>query len=263
MALAHELNPADNKGNLSEESSGTTFGEMIRDYQPMEGVTWRFGKPNYARVNKTYFQHRAKPHQEGSLEAVVSKIVKNWEVESHHIDDIHKWQTMDITKFKAAVNGGCPVGAQVMADVGPYNMLLGETKDYSGSAHTFASSNQVFSSTFTEGFAWECLEVFSGPPNVLFKWRHFGPYTGTFTDKSGKQYKGNGEMFNLIGMCMAKVNEKLVIESLDIYYNPEDMIRPLTTTMVDASSRVLGGDEADDTTAGGACTSGGSGCAVM
>eukprot|EP00440_Ansanella_granifera_P043359 gb/GFBE01047000.1/.p1 GENE.gb/GFBE01047000.1/~~gb/GFBE01047000.1/.p1 ORF type:complete len:262 (+),score=90.24 gb/GFBE01047000.1/:1-786(+) len=261
MALAHELNPKDNKGNLSEESSGKPFGEIIRDYQPLPDTIWRFGKPNYARVNKTYFQHRSMMHQEGSLEAVVSKLVKNWEVESHHIAEIHQWQTMDISKFKAAVNGGCPCNAQFMADVGPYNMLLGETKDYSGAGHTFATSNQVFSSTLPEGFAFEVLEVFSPPPNVLFKWRHFGPYTGIFTDKNGKQYKGNGEMFNLIGMCLAKVNEKLVIEMLDIYYNPEDMIKPLVTN-VDPTFRPMSSNEADDGPKGTACSKDG-GCALM
>jgi len=264
MALAHELNKADNKGNLGEESSGVRFGEVIRDYQPLPDVTWRFGRPNYARVNETYFQHRTKLHAEGSLEAVVSKIVKNWEVESHHIAEPHQWKTMDVSKFKAAVNGGCPANAQVMADIGPYNLLLGETKDYSGSSQSFEDSNKTFSATFTEGFAWEVLEVYSGPPNVVFKWRHFGPYTGTFTDKTGKQYKGNGEMFNLIGMCLAKVNEKIVIESLDIYYNPEDMIRPLTESMVDPSFHVLAANEGDEKGKGygGGCNDS-SNCSVM
>eukprot|EP00933_Yihiella_yeosuensis_P042810 TRINITY_DN3747_c0_g1_i2.p1 TRINITY_DN3747_c0_g1~~TRINITY_DN3747_c0_g1_i2.p1 ORF type:complete len:231 (+),score=61.24 TRINITY_DN3747_c0_g1_i2:79-771(+) len=227
MALYSELNKADNKGSLSEESKGLAFGEMIRDYEPLPDTVWRFGKPNYARVNKTYFEHRTRMHLEGSLESVVSKIVKNWEVESHHIADIHQWQTMDITKFQAALNGGCPANAQLMADIGPYNMLLGETKDYSSKANTFESSNKIFSETFPEGFAWECLEVYSGPPTVSFKWRHFGKLAGKFTDKTGKTHQGNGEMFNLIGMCIAKVNEELKIESLDIYYNPNDMIQPL------------------------------------
>jgi len=35
MALAQELNKADNKGPLSEESSGKPFGEVIRDYKPL------------------------------------------------------------------------------------------------------------------------------------------------------------------------------------------------------------------------------------
>eukprot|EP00931_Biecheleriopsis_adriatica_P001821 TRINITY_DN10228_c0_g5_i1.p1 TRINITY_DN10228_c0_g5~~TRINITY_DN10228_c0_g5_i1.p1 ORF type:complete len:232 (+),score=65.28 TRINITY_DN10228_c0_g5_i1:77-772(+) len=229
MALAHELDASVTTGSLSDESKGLSNGEMIRDYEPLPDVKWRFGKPNYARVNKFYFENRVMKHPEGSLESVVTKIVKNWEVESHHIADPHQWKTMDISKFQAAVNGGCPANAQLMADIGPYNLLIGETADYSSKANTFEASNKNFSSTFPEGFAWEVLEVFSGPPTVTFKWRHFGKMSGTYTDKSGKEHKGNGEMLNLIGLCIAKVNEELKIESLDIYYNPTDMIKPLVT----------------------------------
>eukprot|EP00931_Biecheleriopsis_adriatica_P001819 TRINITY_DN10228_c0_g4_i1.p1 TRINITY_DN10228_c0_g4~~TRINITY_DN10228_c0_g4_i1.p1 ORF type:complete len:281 (+),score=35.57 TRINITY_DN10228_c0_g4_i1:53-844(+) len=243
MALAQELDPKDTTGNLSEESTGQAFGELIRDYQPNPGTVWRFGKPNYARVNKTYFEHRTIEHESGSLEAVVSKIVKNWEVESHHIADIHQWKTMDISKFKAGLNGGCPCSAQKMAEIGPYNMLLGETSSYSARSHSFSSSNKVFSETFPEGFAWECLEVYSGPPSVLFKWRHFGKYSGTFTDKNMRQYKGNGKMFSLIGMCVAKVTASGQIAALDVYYNPEDMLSPLTSTMVDPTWRANNPDD--------------------
>jgi len=232
MALYKDLNPKDNKGDLSDESRGAKYGEIIRDYPVSPDIVWRFGKPNYARVNQTYFQYRTMMWAEGSLESVVTKIVKNWEVESHHIADIHQWKTMDITKFKAALNGGCPCSAQLMADIGPYNMLLGETKDYSSAGHSFETSNKVFSESLPEGFAWEVLEVYSGPPNVSFKWRHFGKMTGVYTDnKTGKQYKGSGNMLNLIGMCIARVNESLVIESLDIYYRPDDMIDQLTGKM--------------------------------
>jgi len=226
MALAHELDKSVDTGSLSDESKGLTFGEMIRDYEPLPDTKWRFGKPNYARVNKFYFENRVMKHKEGSLEAVVTNIVKNWEVESHHIANPHQWKTMDVSKFQAAVNGGCPANAQLMADIGPYNLLIGETADYTGKV-SFEDSNKNFSSTFPEGFAWEVLEVYSGPPTVTFKWRHFGKMSGTFTDKTGKEHKGNGEMLNLIGMCIAKVNEELKIESLDIYYSPNDMIKPL------------------------------------
>eukprot|EP00930_Biecheleria_cincta_P081708 TRINITY_DN709_c0_g1_i1.p1 TRINITY_DN709_c0_g1~~TRINITY_DN709_c0_g1_i1.p1 ORF type:complete len:230 (+),score=47.84 TRINITY_DN709_c0_g1_i1:110-799(+) len=226
MALAHELDKSVETGSLSDESKGMTYGELIRDYEPLPDTKWRFGKPNYARVNKFYFQNRTMKHKEGSLEAVVQNLVKNWEVESHHIANPHQWKTMDVSKFQAAVNGGCPCNAQLMADVGPYNMLIGETADYTGKV-SFEDSNKNFSSSLPEGFAFEVLEVYSGPPTVTFKWRHFGKMSGTFTDRNGKQHKGNGEMLNLIGMCIAKVNEELKIESLDIYYCPNDMIKPL------------------------------------
>lgn len=261
MALAGELNVND-QGPLSEESFGKPYGEIIRDYEVMPDVKWRFGKPNYARVNKFYFQHRQKIHPEGSLEAVVSKVVKNWEVESHHIADPKQWKTMDISVFKAALNGGSPASAQLMADIGPYNLLIGETPQYSAAACTFEESNKNFGSVFPEGYAWEVLEVMSGPPMVSFKWRHFGKFSGVYTDKNGMKYQGNGDMLNLYGMCLAKVNDSLVIESLDIYYNPDDLLKPLTTKVVRGDDQMaVGGDEADvKSVVGGPCVKG---CAVM
>mmetsp|Transcript_96790 Transcript_96790/g.242799 ORF Transcript_96790/g.242799 Transcript_96790/m.242799 type:complete len:269 (-) Transcript_96790:89-895(-) len=268
MAIATELVVTD-QGPLSEESSGKPYGEIIRDYEALPGTQWRFGKPNYARVNKAYFQGREKIHPEGSLESVVNKLVKNWEVESHHIADPKQWKTMDISKFKAALNGGAPVDAKIMAEVGPYNMLIGETPEYSASALSFEDSNKIFGSTFTEGFAWECLEVLSGPPTVAFRWRHFGKFTGTYTDKKGNKYQGNGAMVNVIGMCIAKVNDQLIIESLDVYYNPEDLLKPLTTMVkMGDGERPVGADEGDSKNVKApCCTAAGAAqhqnCAVM
>jgi len=226
MSRPQEMNVKD-QGPLSDASKGLTYGELVRDYEAVKGVQWRFGKPNYERVNKLYFQHRSKIHAEGSLESVVSKLVKSWEVESHDIADPKQWKTMDISKFTAQVNGGCPASAQVMADVGPYNLLIGEQQDYSAKALTFEESNKNFGETFADGYAWECLDVLSGPPTVTFRWRHFGNFSGTYTDKQGVKHKGDGSMLNLIGLCIAKVNSKLIIESLDIYYNPNDLLVPL------------------------------------
>jgi len=267
MALMQEMSVAD-QGPLSEESSGKPYGEIIRDYEALPGTKWRFGKPNYARVNKAYFEHREKIHPEGSLEAVVNKLVKNWEVESHHIADAKQWKTMDISKFKAALNGGSPVTAQIMADVGPYNMLIGETSQYSAASLSFDDSNRIFGSTFSEGFAWEVLEVMSGPPTVAFRWRHFGKFSGTYTDKKGNKYQGNGAMVNVVGMCIAKVNDQLIIESLDVYYNPDDLLKPLTTMVkTGEGERAFATDEGDSRRikGGPCCTSGAkdAGCGVM
>jgi len=229
MALAHELDIKDQDLKLSGESQGVPYGEIIRDYQPSATTKWRFGKPNYARVNKTYFDHRSKKHPEGSLESVVSKIVKNWEVESHHIYDIKDWQTMDIDKFSASLNGATPIDAQCMADIGPYNMLLGDIDGYKASKETFESANTTFSNVFTEGFAWECLEVYSGPPEVAFRWRHFGKFSGKYVDSAGETHEGNGKLINVYGACIAKVNADLKIESLKVYYDPKTQIEPLLT----------------------------------
>lgn len=229
MAMQWEFDPTNQKPELSEESQGLKpWGESIRDYKPVANTKWRFGLPNYSRVNQLYFEGRSKKHAANSLEAVVEKVVKNWEVETHHISDVNQWQTVDVSKLTVQLNGNPAVNAQFMCDVGPYNMLIGQTKEYSGKDHTFVSANTVFSEAFNKGFAFEVLEVLSGPPNVVFKWRHWGPFSGSFTDSKGDKHVGKGEEINVIGMCIAKVNASLVIEALDVYYDPRDLLKPLT-----------------------------------
>ena len=49
----------------------------------------------------------------------------------------------------------------------------------------------IFYIFFLTGSYWYEVEA-----EVVFKWRHFGKYTGVFIDKSGKKYKGNGKMLS-------------------------------------------------------------------
>ena len=62
-------------------------GIVYRDYSN-SGVKWRTGKaPNYSIVDKTYNAGRKTILTADSLELAVTKVVKNWEVESHHVPD--------------------------------------------------------------------------------------------------------------------------------------------------------------------------------
>lgn len=254
MALAHELNPEETTGVLSDESKGVPWGETIRDYDPLPDTIWRFGKPNYAKVNAAYFKNRSKAHEAGTLESVVNKLVKNWEVESHHVADVKQWKTMETSGFKISLNGGPKVDAETMAHEGPYNLLVGETPEYAAQLNTFLDSNKIWSKTFPDGFAWECLEVLSGPPTVTFKWRHFGEFTGEFVDKDGITHKGTGELVSFIGICIATVTEALQITGLDIYYNPQDLITPLVAKARAENAKLGGGGGATQMAEKECCT---------
>ena len=54
---------------------------------------------------------------------------------------------------------------------------------------SFEESHDLFRDTFTSGFPWEVLKVLSGPPHVVFTWRHWGKFDGNFRGN-----KGNGEV---------------------------------------------------------------------
>ena len=75
-------------------------GVIFRDYKN-PGVVWRNGTtPDYSTVDQTYIQHRQNELVPDSLEHVVTKVVKNWEVEEHHVPDIKQWITMDTANLK-------------------------------------------------------------------------------------------------------------------------------------------------------------------
>lgn len=40
---------------------------------------WESHLPVMTKVNRTFFDHRSLEHEVGSLEAVVSKLIKNWD----------------------------------------------------------------------------------------------------------------------------------------------------------------------------------------
>jgi hypothetical protein len=60
-----------------------------------------------------------------------------------------------------------------MLKVGTYNAIISPNDFYSPENSDFASSHKTFKRMMPT-FAWEVLEVYSGPPVVAFKWRHWG-----------------------------------------------------------------------------------------
>ena len=54
---------------------------------------------------------------------------------------------------------------------------------------SFEESHDLFRETFPSGFPWEALSVLSGPPHVVFTWRHWGRFEGSFRGN-----RGNGQV---------------------------------------------------------------------
>lgn len=98
--------------------------------------------------------------------------MKNWEKEASHKTEINQWRTVDPEQYTFATNGGPKSSAADMVKIGTYNALIGESEYYASSKLNFDLSHKVFRQALGTGFAWEVLEVYSGPPTVVFKWRH-------------------------------------------------------------------------------------------
>ena len=68
-------------------------------------------------------------------------------------------------------------------------MVFRLSSNFSDGNVSFEESHDLFRDTFTSGFPWEVLKVLSGPPHVVFTWRHWGKFDGNFRGN-----KGNGEV---------------------------------------------------------------------
>ena len=98
-----------------------------------------------------------------------------------------------------STNGGKEYTAQEVVDRGTYNLFLENSDYYRASDETFKSSYNLFHTAFPDGFHWELVEVVAGPPNVVFKWRHWG----FFRDLT-KSIKGQEKLLKLLVLALLK-----------------------------------------------------------
>lgn len=112
-------------------------------------------------------------HEALSLPQLVENLVKNWEVEASFKPTLSDWRTIDHDKYTFAINGSEPQDAYYMLEQGTYNAIIAPNEYYSPEYSDFASSHKTFKRMMPT-FAWEVLEVYSGPPTVSFRWRHWG-----------------------------------------------------------------------------------------
>jgi predicted ester cyclase len=189
-----------------------------------EGVEWREGqRPDYTYTNQFLHQESQYQHPEGSLEAIAQNLVRTFEMEASHKSNPQQWLSIVSDRFRMSSNGGAQYTAQEVAKEGTYNLFLGESEQYSSKSETFESSFEMFHKAFPNGFLWELTEVLSGPPNVTFKWRHWGTFSGSFKD-----YAPTGETIEIVGVSIARVTEDLKIESLEHYFDNSTFLQKLT-----------------------------------
>lgn len=200
-----------------------------------DDVKWRFGRPpSYAKTREFYAQGGKRPyrqltpgksrsHEPGSLPSIVENIVKNWEIEASYKPDLSDWRTIDQSCYTFSLNGGPPNTGEIMTKVGTYNALLSASQFYDPAHNNFTASHKTFKRMMPV-FAWEVLEVYSGPPDVAFRWRHWGEmkndYVGINRDGKKVRVKAHGGILSIEGMLVAKVNDKLQIQHIDTWYDP-------------------------------------------
>ncbi|XP_021895004.1 pathogen-related protein-like [Carica papaya] len=187
-------------------------------------VQWRNGAPpTFDVVNKLFEEGRTKEWPKGSLEETVQNAIKTWEMELSHKTRLQDFKTINPDKFKLFVNGREGLSGQETLKLGSYNALLKnslpeEFQYYKADKETFESSHEAFRMAFPRGFAWEVLAVYSGPPVIAFKFRHWGFFEGPF-----RGHAPTGEKIEFIGLRTLKVDESLRVEEVEIYYDPAEL----------------------------------------
>ncbi|XP_047124500.1 uncharacterized protein LOC124807076 [Hydra vulgaris] len=187
-------------------------------------IKWRSGKPDYTRANSEFFKGKTMNHPEGSIEKFVEDLVKTWEMECSHKIDFQQWNTVNHETYCISANGGKKFSGEENLVEGNYNVLLNvcNPEFYDSKKEDFESSHVLFRSCFDNSFPWELLKVFSGPPKVVFTWRHWGTFSGTFMEQNG-----DNKLYEMYGFCIVKVNQDMKIESIDVYYKPDDFFKAL------------------------------------
>lgn len=192
-------------------------------------ILWKEGKPDYTIADLHYLLGKTKNHPEGSLELFVENFIKTWEMEATH-KEFYQWSTVDQSAYEVQANGGKIYDSVEAPWIGNYNWLLSTCNKelYDTSKETFESSHGKFRYAFPEGFPFEVLEVFSGPPKITFTWRHWAVFSGEF-----EGHKGDGETINMTGFGVVTVNEETKAKKIEIYYNPNGFLKILKGTRKD------------------------------
>ncbi|XP_027356284.1 pathogen-related protein-like isoform X2 [Abrus precatorius] len=209
-------------------------GKVPRDkyrsylYDEADTIQWRHGGPPiYDDVNKLFEDGRTKEWPKGSLEETVQNAIKSWEMELSHKTRLQDFKTINPEKFKLFVNGREGLSAEETLSIGSYNALLKnslpeELKYYKADDETFESSHEAFRSAFPRGFAWEVIKVYSGAPEIGFKFRHWGFFEGPF-----KGHAPTGNIVQFYGLGTLKVDNTMKVEEVEIYYDPAQLMGDL------------------------------------
>ena len=186
-------------------------------------LQWTGSKPDYKKADLGYFKGKSKNHRAGSLEMIVENLVKKWEMEMTHLTE-KDWKTVETEELLVQVNGGEEICGRDASKVGTYNWILKNAPKhlYNAQEHSFESSHKLFRGAFVDGFPWELLEVFSGPPKVAFSWRHWGVFNGEYDGR-----KGQGETIEMTGFTIATLSANNKISKLEVYTKFDEFLKAL------------------------------------
>ncbi|KAI0867946.1 hypothetical protein GGS24DRAFT_483812 [Hypoxylon argillaceum] len=192
---------------------------------------WRYKQPpDYTKTRKYYAETKSRHHAADSLPHLVENLVKNWEIEASFKTRLADWRTVDAARYSFAVNEGAAVSAAHMLRVGTYSAILAPGEYYDPGAMDFGASHKAFKRMMPT-FAWEVLEVYTEPPVVAFKWRHWGEFRGEYSAVNaageGVKVPANGRLIDITGVTVAHLNESMQVTKLKTWFDSDEMFRQM------------------------------------
>ncbi|KAI7753172.1 hypothetical protein M8C21_020277 [Ambrosia artemisiifolia] len=194
-----------------------------------KNTTWKYGAPpNFDVVDQLFEEGRTKIWPPGSLEEQVQNLVKTWEMEMFHKVNPQDFKAVDVTNLTYSVNGGKSLTPKDVVKIGGgYNMFLQtslpeQLRLYNSDKETVDSAKEIFATTFPRGFALEVLEVYSGPPVIAYKFRHWAYMEGPF-----KGYQPTNELVEMFGVSIIKLNEQFKIVGIEFFYDKGELLASL------------------------------------
>ncbi|XP_038903459.1 pathogen-related protein-like isoform X2 [Benincasa hispida] len=159
----------------------------------------------------------------GSLEETVQNIVKLLHTELALKIRSHDFKSINPQKFIVFVNGREGLSVEEVVRMGALNAILKsslpkEFQFYNAEEETQESAYNDFKTCFPRGFPWEVIEVYSPPPLIAYKFRHWGFFEGPY-----KAYSPTGELVQFYGMATLKVDSSMKVEEVHIYYDPTEL----------------------------------------
>lgn len=111
-------------------------------------------------------------------------------------------------------------------------MFLGNSEFYSKDYINASTADRTFRTALTSGFALEVLKVYSPPPRVTFKFRHWGHMTGPLRcpmrNGTWLDAPPHGGRIEFFGHTALQLNEKYQVMSVENTFRgdavPEQMV---------------------------------------
>ncbi|KAL3641156.1 hypothetical protein CASFOL_016124 [Castilleja foliolosa] len=206
-------------------------GDKYRSYltpEDLQTTQWIAGPPNYDVVNELFEHGRTKVWPAGSLEEYVQNFIKTWEMELVHKANPDEYQTLDPNKFTIGINGKRYFTLKEIGKLGgSYQVFLQTSlpvglRMYNPDEETYESSQSTFKQVFPRGFALEILQVFSGPPVIAYKFRHWGYFEGAY-----KNHAPTGELIEFFGTSIVEMNEEKKIVKVDFFFDRGELLAGL------------------------------------